>query len=265
MHHRIVVSVLLATSLAGSGWSQSASEKLSSLNQAVKRELEEFPQAWPDGSPGVSSQVPSAFGGTYGVVGVGFGYQKKVRYGRNSDGVFSVLMPLGQPVGKLGVDVSASLLDLSDWDRYSADIKLHTRLGNTAFAVGYERALIYGWSDSDRSLYGAVSHIFHLKENRLDPLSRLTATLGVGNGRFRRESEVINDRGNLGVFGALSLNVHAQASVFGEWTGQDANVGVSLLPIRNRPLQLTLAASDIAGTAGDGTRFTMGVGYAIRF
>jgi hypothetical protein len=67
------------------------------------------------------------------------------------------------------------------------------------------------------------------------------------------------------VFGSAALRVAQPVNLIVEWTGQDMNVGASISPIPGVPLVITPAAADITGTAGDGTRFILGVGYGIRF
>ena len=244
-----------------------AQSPLADLKARIQRELDQMPGPWPEGSPGISALVPSAFGGRRGTMGIGFGYQDRVRFSdRHSDGVFGVVVPVGDPVKSLGVDLVGTFLDLSDFgSRFGGDVKLHLRRKDSAIAIGYERALLIGTTDVDRSLYAVASHIVHTRSDRSALLSRLTLNLGFGNGRFRRESEVFRDRDRLGVFGSAAINLCPQASAFAEWTGQDSSLGLSLLPFASEPLIVTLAATDLSGTAGDGRRFSFGVGYGIRF
>ncbi|MCT7993427.1 hypothetical protein [Laspinema olomoucense] len=225
------------------------------------------------GAPGTSSNTPTAYGGRFGSVGVGFSYQQRTRYTDEGDGTTGLVMSFGDPQNVVGLDVGVTLLDLSSindrgsfGERGSFNFKAHRAFpGDLAVAVGLENALIWGFSDADTSLYGVVSKRFRLSENSQDPFSRLSVSAGVGNGRFRTEDQVQDDEGSIGVFGSVAVQVIPPVSVFTEWTGQDLNIGASVLPFRNLPLVITPTLSDITGTAGDGTRFTLGVGYGMSF
>jgi hypothetical protein len=219
------------------------------------------------GAPGTSSNTPTAYGGRFGSVGVGLSYQERTRYTDKADGTAGLVVSFGDPQTVVGLDVGVSALDLSDYgDRGSFNFKVHRALpGDLAVAVGLENALIWGFSDADTSLYGVVSKRFRLSENSQDSFSRLSVSAGVGNGRFRTEDQVQKDEGSIGVFGSVAVQVIPPVSVFTEWTGQDLNIGASVLPFRNLPIVITPTLSDITGTAGDGTRFTVGVGYGMSF
>ncbi len=217
------------------------------------------------GSPGSSSNTPTAYGGSWGSVGVGLSYQERTRYTDESDGSSGLVVSFGDSRSAVGLDVGVGFLDLSDFgDRGSFSLKVHRQLPQEfAVAVGLENALIWGFSDSDTSVYGVVSKRFRLQENSQDPFSRLNLSVGIGNGRFRSEDDVQNDEGSVGLFGSVAIQVIEPVSVFTEWTGQDLNVGMSVLPFRDLSLVITPTLSDITGTAGDGTRFTLGVGYGL--
>lgn len=217
------------------------------------------------GAPGSSSNTPTAYGGSFGSVGVGFSYQERTRYTEDADGTAGIVTSFGNPRTAIGLDIGVTALDLSDFgDRGSFNAKIHRLLPQDfAVAVGVENALIWGFSDADTSVYGVVSKRFRVKENSQEPFSRIAVSAGLGSGRFRTEEQVQDDEGSVGVFGSLAVQVLPPVSVFTEWTGQDLNVGASVVPFRNLPLVITPTLSDLTGTAGDGTRFTLGVGYGM--
>ncbi len=215
------------------------------------------------GAPGTSSNTPTAYGGSWGSVGVGLSFQQRTRFTDRSDGTSGLVFSFGDPQDAVGLDIGVTALDLSDFgDRGSFNFKLHRRLPDDfAVAIGLENALIWGFSDADTSLYGVVSKRFRLRESSREPFSRLNVSLGLGNGRFRSEENVNEDEGSIGVFGSVAVNVAEPVSVFAEWTGQDLNMGASIVPFRNLPLVITPTLADITGSAGDGVRFTVGIGY----
>lgn len=215
--------------------------------------------------PGVTSNVPSAYGAAKGMAAIGIGYQNRTRYtDSNDDGAAAIVVGLSDP-RKLGVDLQLTELDLS---RPGHDIalgfKLHHQLNtDLSVAVGGEEAKVWGDTDSEASYYGVVTRRFRLKESSRIPFSRLYLTAGVGTGRFRSEADVAQDTGHAGLFGSAAINVYQASTVFAEWNGQSVDIGTSIVPVHKWPLVITLAAADVAGGGGDGTRYTVGVGYVI--
>jgi hypothetical protein len=86
----------------------------------------------------------------------------------------------------------------------------------------------------------------------------------VGNGRFRREEDVVAGRETVNVFGAVALRVAEPVSLTADWTGQDLYAAVSVRPVRRVPLVATVGVADITGSAGDGARLIVSVGYGLR-
>ena len=215
--------------------------------------------------PGVTSNVPTAYGAGKGDILLGLGYQDRTRHGNVSDGILGLVVGFGDSK-KLGVDVQFTVLDVSEADRASVSLKLHREWSkDLAVAVGCENLGTIGPLDSTRSFYAVVTKKLRLKESSRAPLSRLHLTAGIGNGRFRPEHIVLRDTGSINVFGAAAINLSGNATVFTEWTGQALNVGASLTPFKSLPLVITPTLADVAGPGGDGTRFTLGVSYVPKF
>ncbi len=234
---------------------------------AVDKKLEALPVEQLDPIslllPGVNSNIPSAYGATKDTIAVGIGYQNRTRYTNSrDDGAIGAVIGFGDP-RKIGADLQVSALDLSrPGNRISFGFKLHHELGNEyVVAVGGENLYVTDYSDSDRSYYGVISKKFRLKESSRTPFSRLYASIGVGNGRFQSESDYLNDKDNLNVFGSLAINVRPDVTVYTEWTGQSLGIGTSFVPNRKIPLVITAGFADVAGAGGDGSRFTLGLGY----
>ena len=227
----------------------------------------------PAASPGSSSGSPTAFGAQFGSAFAGASFQERTRFTDTSDGAVSFGFGLGDATNAVGLEVVMSVLDLSNrgsddtaFDRGSFSFKLHRRLPNNfAVAVGYENAIVWGFTDAGSSFYGVGSKIFRLQDSTQKPFSSLTVSLGVGNGRFRTEDDFNDDKETVNVFGSAGLRVIEPVSVIADWTGQDLTVGASIVPLRNLPIVITPALSDITGSAGDGTRFILGVGYSYSF
>lgn len=258
---------LLGLSLCATGFAQESKPKIDDLIGRLEVAIKESPQPWPLAWPGSSALAPTAYGGTRGVVGFGFGFQPRVRY-RNgrSDGSFGVVVPVGDPQKSIGIDLIGNLTNLDDFvDRGTFDVFVHKQFGDSAVAFGTERLAAWGDSDSDRTYFVVGSHLLKLKESNLDPFSRLVVSLGFGDGRFRREADVFRDKKTIGVFGSASINLAQNLNLFTEWTGQDLDVGFSFAPITSIPLVINASAVDLTGSAGDGVRAVFGIGYVLRF
>ncbi|MCT7971726.1 hypothetical protein [Laspinema olomoucense] len=222
-------------------------------------------------APGSSSISPTAFGPGLGQFFWGAGFQNRTRFTDSADGTISTGFGLGNPRRTVGLQTTVTVLDLmsnrNDDDgfmkRGSISFKLHRLLPNNfAVAVGVENAIVWGFTDAGTSTYGVVSKTFSLRENTEEPFSRVTVSLGVGNGRFRFEDDFNNDVNTVNVFGSVGVRVHPQVSAIADWSGQDLTLAASIVPFKNIPLVFTPAIADITGSAGDGARFRLGVGYS---
>ncbi|MCT7966056.1 hypothetical protein NG799_06885 [Laspinema sp. D1] len=222
-------------------------------------------------APGSSSISPTAFGPGFGQFFWGAGFQHRTRFTDSADGTISTGFGLGNPRRTVGLQTTVTVLDLMSnrnnddgfMKRGSISFKLHRLLPNNfAVAVGVENAIVWGFTDAGTSTYGVVSKTFSPRESTEEPFSRVTVSLGLGNGRFRFEDDFNNDVNTVNVFGSVGVRVHPQVSAIADWSGQDLTLAASIVPFKNIPLVLTPAIADITGSAGDGARFRLGVGYS---
>ena len=87
----------------------------------------------------------------------------------------------------------------------------------------------------------------------------------MGDGRFRSEQDIIDEEDGVNVFGSVGVRWREWMSTIADWTGQDLNVGVSFTPWPRFPFVVTPGLADLTGNAGDGVRFILSTGYAVRF
>lgn len=219
--------------------------------------------------PGGGSSVgsPTAFGADWGDAFLGASFQARARNTSRSDGGVSFGFGLGDAERAVGLEVAVSVVDLlgDTFEDGGVSLKLHRVLPNNfGVAVGVENATTWGSTDGGSSVYGVVSKIIPLRDDPAEPLSKLTLSLGLGGGRFRSESDVNDGNETVNVFGSVGLQALERVSLIADWTGQDLNLGASIVPF-NFPLIITPAIADVTGNAGDGARFILGVGYAISF
>ncbi|NJL97803.1 MAG: hypothetical protein HC924_02735 [Synechococcaceae cyanobacterium SM2_3_2] len=219
-------------------------------------------------APGYTIVNPTGYGTSFGTVFFAVG---GVFEGRNQeDGVagLGVGIGLGDPNQAVGVDLSYTITNLEEGFG-GANVKLHRNLYQgeavgVAAAVGLDDFFTTGDLDQDPSIYATTSIIFKTNPDINEFFSRLAFTLGAGNGRFRREEDILSDQDAIGFFGSGALRVTRSVSVITEWTGQDIAAGFSVAPFRDINFYITPALRDIAGD-GDGVRFSLGAGLSLQF
>jgi hypothetical protein len=215
-------------------------------------------------TPSGSISTPSAFGANFGQIFGGFGFQSRTRFTNQADGGLALGVGLGEPQKIVGLDVTLAILSLfgDNAGRGSFSFKIHRSLPEGfAVALGFENAIRWGETDAGSSIYGVVSKFFQFTETTKEPFSQLTLSLGVGGGRFRSEGAIEDGVNSLGVFASAGLRIVEPVSAIVEWSGQDLNAGISLIPFPKIPLTVNLAGADLTGNAGDGARFVMSIGY----
>ena len=218
-------------------------------------------------SPSITIINPSAYGASWGSFGIGFGFQERARFVDQSDGVIGLGFGLGNPQKNVGAQVGVSLVDVSSPLRDGAvNIKLHRRLPKDfSVAIGVQGITTWGETDGGSSVYGVTTKRFKLRRDRTKPFSEMYTSLGLGGGQFRSESDIDDGNETVGVFGSVALKIIEPVGLVTEWTGQDLTIGIPLVLFRRVPLVVVPAITDVTGTAGDGTRFVLGVGYSFSF
>ncbi len=230
-------------------------------------------------SPGMSIYIPVGYGADNNTGFVAADYQERTRFTNSDDGEMVFGVGLGDAKKSVGVVLSytvASFGSTGDFGIGGFNFKVHRQIkDDLAVAVGMNGFLNIGSypnplpaNDFKNSLYGTVTKVISTNENINKPFSRIAVTAGIGNGQFRTENSINNDKDNFNVFGNAAVRVHPQASLIAEWTGQDLAIGASIAPFKNIPLVITPAVRDIAGPgrgASDGARFVLGAGFGMKF
>ena len=218
-------------------------------------------------SPSITIINPSAYGASWGSFGIGFGFQERARFIDRSDGVIGLGFGLGNPLKNVGAQIGISLVDVSSPLQDGAvNIKLHRRLPqDVSVALGVQGITTWGETDGGSSVYGVTTKRFKLRKDRTKPFSELYTSLGLGGGQFRSESNINNGDETIGVFGSVAVKIIQPVGLVTEWTGQDLTIGVPVVLFRKLPLVIVPAITDVTGTAGDGTRFVVGIGYSFSF
>ena len=227
--------------------------------------------ALPKGSASPALMVPNAAGSGWGSVGAGL-YAQTIKRAAPAndrfDGSLGLNFGLGNPSKYVGLDASVSISSLTSRGGSSAGhngsfgLKLNTNLPDlTSFAVGVQHVGRWGDKNSKNdpaSVYAALSRYFLVGDS-----GGLSATIGLGDHAFTRDDTGAN------AFGSLAWYFSQQLSVFGEYTGRFANVGVSLAPFASVPFSVTAAAINLGDPAFQGTKlgtqFAVSVGYGFSY
>lgn len=226
-----------------------------------------FPKPSYRTSPSITIINPSGYGASWGSAGVGVGYQERARFREESDGVIGLGFGLGNPRKNIGAQIGISLVDVSAPFRDGGiNVKLHRRLPKDfSVAVGVQGAVKWGNTDGGSSVYGVATKRLKLRQDRTKAFSEIYTTLGVGGGQFRSEFDINNGNETIGVFASLAVKVIQPVGFIAEWSGQDLSIGVPLVLFKRLPLVVVPAITDVTGSAGDGTRFIVGLGYSFSF
>ncbi|MBP0017782.1 MAG: hypothetical protein J7647_09515 [Cyanobacteria bacterium SBLK] len=218
-------------------------------------------------SPSITVGTPSAYGASWGNAAIGIGLQSRTRFSEIADGVLGFKIGFGDAAESIGTEISLTLVDLDSlFSDGALSFKIHRALPEDFnIAVGVQGATSFGTTDGGSSVYGVLTKRFHLSRNPQDLFSQLHFSVGVGDGQFRSEDNVIEGIDSVGFFGSTSIRVAEWSSAIAEWTGQDLTIGFSFVPFPDIPLVIVPAITDITGTAGDGTRFLFSAGYSFQF
>jgi hypothetical protein len=222
----------------------------------------------PRTSPAMGASSPSGFGGTLGEVWMGGTWTQRPRFSSGNDGVAAMGFGLGDPYRFIGLDVdviSFSTIREGFLKRGGMDLEIHRYLGS-GFAVGagWENAVKWGFQDTEPSNYGVVSKWIQLDDDDDAPFSAVLLNVGVGNGRFRSQSDEDNGVKTVNVFGSVGVRVLGPASIIADWTGQDLYLGGSLAPLKRWHLVLSSGFADVTHNAGDGARLVASGGFSFQ-
>jgi len=219
--------------------------------------------------PAASLSSPIAFGVQMGEGFAGFAYQQRTRYTHIDDGAAAIGIGLGDRryvALEVAVTSYSTVRGGGPLETGGVSFKAHHAFDDRwGVAVGWENAISWGGSDAGNSPFAVATRVFRLKPDSRAPLSAVAASLGLGAGRFRSESDVAADRKTVNVFGSLGVQVAEPVSAVADWTGQDLYAGVSVAPLRRVPLLINAGFADLTGNAGDGARFIISAGVGFRW
>ena len=230
-------------------------------------------------SPGLGFATPSGYGPAWGDFFMSVSYQRRTRFTQVQDGAVGVGMGLGDPVGAIGGELvysSFGTVRSGGLSNGTISARVHRIVRGYGLSVGLENLVGVGRTtsagpDGGRSAFFAVSQLRRLggadsiSASESSDAHEVLWTVGIGDGRFRRESDVFASRSTVNLFGSVGYRFMAQAAAIVDYTGQDVSIALSIAPFQCIPLVLTPGFADITGSAGDGARFVLAAGISTRF
>jgi hypothetical protein len=236
--------------------------------------------------------TPSGFGANWGTVFVGSGYQDSLAPNPwlsspnssppkvNTAGFgLGAGFGIGNSRDLVGLETSYSTFSngggpdgstpLGLFNRGAVNFKLHKQFGdNFSIAAGWENAIRNGYDSTDQTVkntfYGVLTSVLPVSDT-----NNFTASVGIGNGRFRQIADITGDKDTTSLFGSLGFRISENIGLVTDYNGRNFSVGLPLtLKLSdNIGVQVTPAILDVAGdkVAKEESRFAIGGGVGIRF
>lgn len=218
--------------------------------------------------PASSLLTPTAFGASWGDLFLSLGTQDRRRFGDTS---FDVSGGGGFGIGNArrwaGIEFSYSMYDVTlllPWKAAGAlNIKVHSLFKyGIAAALGSVDLVQWNGGDTGRTFYGVVSKSFVLSPNENAAFSLILVHLGLGNGNYQKQSDIMAGRNVFNLFGSIGIRIAKPVSLVVNWYGSDLGIGISIAPFRRYRIVFTPNIQDVTGSAGSGIRYMLAMSFA---
>jgi hypothetical protein len=240
-------------------------KKIDSLSISLE-ELELYPNDAPQGI-----MIPSGWGGygTYVFGSVGVSYPE-VYHSSKADLIASGGFCIGNPEKFVNFAAGLNVTDVSEINNYSANFSISRKIfkGSSISVGGLQ--LFANPETSDASwptFYIAFSHSIQTMPSKTPGGSKLTYTIGVGNGRFIKKSpkDIEAGRGKYGtaVFGGISYELLRRLNINAEWTGMNLGLSLGVRPFKNLFLSFGAGITDLTRYSSDKPSGVFFVGYPL--
>jgi S-layer homology domain len=233
--------------------------------------------AAPVNAPVGGIAVPSAFGANWGDAFIGFGTQNNIpALGQGSPRVtgrdattVGAGFGIGDARNAVGLETSYTTSGSFGnrlFNQSGVNFKLHKVLAdNVAVAVGWDNAIRSGYNatnDPGSTVYGVVTGVMPIGDT-----SNITASVGLGNGRFRNSREILLDKQSTNLFGSLGFRVSENIALVGDYNGRNFDLGLPLtLKLSDGVgVQVTPSLLDVGNNNVSGSRFGLSGGLGIKF
>jgi hypothetical protein len=215
--------------------------------------------------------APSGWGGfgTYIYGGIGGAYPQVYTHGRADLIAFGGFCT-GDPQKAVNIALGVNVSNVSSVKNFSANFAISRQIfkGSSVSAGGLQ--LFAGKQVSDapgRTFYFAFSHsVQSLPSSVTEGSSKLTYTIGIGNGRFYLKSpdDIKAARGAHGtaIFGSISYEVKKNINFNTEWSGTNLACSFGIKPFEST-LAIGVGVTDLTRYSSDKPSLAMVISYPL--
>jgi len=212
---------------------------------------------------------PSGWGGfgTYVFGGVGGDYPEPYR--KKADLITFGGFCIGDPQKAVNVAVSVNMVDVSRFRDFSGNFVVSRQIftGSSIAVGGLQIFASEQQSDAPgRTFYFAFSHAIQSWESRTPGSSKLTYTIGIGNGRFyvKSPTDVDAGRGKHGtaIFGSISYELMKNINFNTEWSGMNLGFSLGIKPFEN-PLAFGIGLTNVTRYSSDKINSSFVISYPL--
>jgi S-layer homology domain len=212
--------------------------------------------------------TPSAFGANWGDVFAGVGYSRttNARSVTTTETEYGVGLGLGDAQRAVGLEASYSIGGgRRVLNRSGLHVKLHKIVANNfSIAAGVDNLARTADEafDGGATIYGVATGVLPIGST-----SNITASIGVGNGRFKAVQQFNNNIEAVNVFGSLGLRFSENIALATDYDGRGINIGLPLtIKLSNNVgVQVTPSLINISGADRSSSGFGISGGVGVRF
>ena len=212
--------------------------------------------------------TPSGWGGygTYLFGDIGGIYPQV--YHTSADLIATGGISFGDPFKAVNLAASLNMTDVHRFRDFSGNFAVSRVVAiGSSISIGGLQLFANKQSDAPgQTFYFAFSHSIQSMPSLTQGSSRLTYTIGVGNGRFYLKSpdDIAAGRGKngTGIFGSVSYEVIHHVNLIAEWSGTNLGVSVGVRPFK-QPFSFGLGAVNLTRYSGDKAGVIFSVGYPL--
>ena len=214
--------------------------------------------------------VPSGWGG-YGTYLFGFvgGAYPEVYTKNKLDMIAAAGLSFGDPEKFLNFAANINMGSLRRFTDFSANISASRSIsgGVSSVTVGGIQLFASAASDAPQpTFFIAFSHAVQGIPSRTPGCSKISYTIGVGNGRFLTKSgdDIADGKGRYGtaVFAGISYEVLRNVNLNAEWSGMNLALSAGISPFKN-PLSFGIGINDITGYSSNKLNMIFSIGYPL--
>jgi len=263
----VLVLIFSGKALGQSDFERAMQQKVDSLLAPDKGEIARR-QLVPDDALQTIT-IPSGWGGygTYLFGGIGGIYPQI--YHTTADLIASGGVTFGDPFKSVNLALSINMADVHRFRDFSGNFMASrvVAVGSSISIGGLQLFANQKQSDAPgQTFYFAFSHAVQSLPSLTQGSSRLTYTIGVGNGRFYLKSpdDIAAGRGKngTGIFGSISYEMIHHVNLIAEWSGTNLGLSAGFRPFK-QPLSLGLGAVNLTRYSGDKAGVIFSIGYPL--